>query len=91
MGVVKSDFGPETKLSIFKKKGAGVNAVGFKYEYNIVKMVNSYTFKKGDKIKIEVDNVTNNQAVFYLNNKPIAKANLNDVGASSFRIAIVSF
>lgn len=29
-GVVKNDFGPETKLSMFKKKGAGVNAVGFK-------------------------------------------------------------
>lgn len=29
-GIVKSDFGPESKLSIFKKKGAGVNAVGFK-------------------------------------------------------------
>jgi len=30
IGIVKSDFGPETKLSMFKKKGAGVNAVGFK-------------------------------------------------------------
>ena len=44
IGIVKTYFGPETKLSMFKKKGAGVNAVGFQYEYNVVKMVNSYSF-----------------------------------------------
>jgi len=29
-GVVRKDFGPETKLSIMKKKGTGINAAGFK-------------------------------------------------------------
>lgn len=54
-------------------------------------MVGNYSFKKGDKIKIEVDNVDNHHALFYLNKQPIAKANLNDIKASSFRISIVSF
>jgi len=54
-------------------------------------MCSGYSFQKGDTIKIEVDNVDNHHALFYLNKQPIAKANLNDIKASSFRIAIVSF
>lgn len=47
--------------------------------------------KKGDRIKIEIDNKSENTVTFQLNDKAIAKGNLNDIKATGFRVAIVSF
>jgi len=46
---------------------------------------------KGDKIKIEVDNKNEHTAKFYINGTSVAKADLTEIKANGFRIAIVSF
>lgn len=41
IGVVNNNFGPETKLSMMKKKGLGINCSGFKQVYNVTKCVDN--------------------------------------------------